>query len=165
MAPICSSVASVTQSVHANNPSHRSSTAPSASVVANISTHSLLDGIGHGQDKLSEVPSPTSSPPKPPVAASSPPQPRTPGQGRSHVAAGIARVPVWIDEAAAIANIQKMRSSAWGLLSKWPLDGLFGWLDGDKETALEEPALDTKPVPEAMDGETFTDTPPPYSPK
>lgn len=151
MAPIHPSVASV----RANNPNHRSSTAPSsASVVSNnVSTHSLDDN-GHGQDTLSEVPNPASPPPKPPVAAPSPPQPRSSREGRSHVVAGIARVPVRIDEAAAIKNIEKITTSAWGLLNKWPLDGLFGWLDGGKET---------KPAPGAVQEETFTDTPPPYS--
>lgn len=162
MAPIRDSVACVTQGVRVNNLNHRTVTAPSASdVTNNVSTHSLLDDIGHPQDTLSEVPSLASPPTEPPVAASSPPQPRTPGQGRPHVVAGVAHVPVRTPEAAAIENIQKMSTSAWGLLGKWPLSGLFGWLDGGKETGLEEPALDTKPVPGAMGGETFTATPPP----
>ncbi|KAG8955847.1 hypothetical protein FRC04_006293 [Tulasnella sp. 424] len=158
MAPTRPSVTSVVRDARANNPSQRPSAIPSAPFVANVSAH---DDIGHPQNTLSQVPNPTPPPPKPSAATSC----HTPEQRRPHVVPGVTRVPIQINEAAVIKNIEKMTTTTWSLLDKWPLGSLFGLLGGGREPQQGEAALPAKVAPKAAEEERSEDEypPPPYS--
>lgn len=156
MAPPRPSVTSVVRDARAHNPSHRPSAIPSAPLVANVSVHDDLD---HPQNTLSQVPNPTPPPPKPSAGTSC----HTPEPRRSHVVSPVSGVQ--INEAAVIKNIEKMTTTTWSLLDKWPLGSLFGLLGGGREPQQGEAALPAKVAPKAAEEEGHEDEypPPPYS--
>lgn len=151
MAPTRPSVTSVVRDARATN---RPFATPSALFGANVSAHDDLD---HPQNTLSKVPNPTPPPLKPSAATSC----QTPEQRRPHVVPPVTRV----NEAAVIKNIEKMTTTTWSLLDKWPLGSLFGLLGGGREPQQGEAALPAKVAPKAAEEEGPEDEypPPPYS--